>query len=456
MVAEVISHGRIYEVGGAVRDRFLHPDIEVKDRDYLVTGIPYDELTAILRRHGRVDLVGKSFGVIKFTQFVGDKSHTFDITLPRREHSTGVGHKDFEVNFDPALPVEEDLTRRDFTINAMAIELSGDRLVDPLNGMADLKKRLLRMTTPDSFKEDPLRMLRAVQFAARFDLDIEPVTRAALESSTNLISSISAERIAEELTKLLTLSEKPSQGLRLMQQTGLMRLILPELEVGVGVDQPGGYHAYDVFEHSMRCIDACPPRLHLRLAALFHDIEKPRSKRLVEDGATFYGHEVMGADTAHDVLTRLRFSNDLIAQVVTLVERHMFTTAVTDKGLRRLVRKVGVELIFDLLDLRRADVIAQGMGGKTDDVDVFEEQIREELSHKPPFSYSDLALNGHDIMKMFGISPGPKVGDVLEYLMEQVLDNPSSNTKEVLESLARAYYQRRTVNSVTGSEENVL
>jgi tRNA nucleotidyltransferase (CCA-adding enzyme) len=455
-VAEVLAHGRIYEVGGAVRDRFLQPGLEVKDRDYLVTGIPYDELTAILRRFGRVDLVGRSFGVIKFTQFVNDHSYTFDITLPRREHSTGVGHKDFAVNFDPHLAVEDDLVRRDFTLNAMAVELGSDRLVDPLGGMTDLKERRLRMTSAGSFQEDPLRMLRAVQFAARFELEIEPVTLAAIKASAAQIRTVSAERVAEELTKLLTLSEKPSKGFRLMQATGLLSEILPELEISLGVDQPGGYHAFDVFEHTLRCIDACPRKLNLRLAALFHDIEKPRAKRLVEDGATFYGHEVLGANTARDVLYRLRFSNDVIAEVGTLVERHMFTTAVTDKGLRRLVRKVGVDLIFDLLDLRRADVIAQGMGGKTDDVDQFEHEIREELAHKPPFSYSDLALNGHDIMKMFGIPPGPTIGDVLESLMEQVLDNPSNNTKEVLESLAREYYQMRTANSAKGSEENDL
>jgi tRNA nucleotidyltransferase (CCA-adding enzyme) len=456
-VDAISARGRIYEVGGAVRDRFLQPDLVVKDRDYLVTGIPYDDLTAILRRHGRVDLVGRSFGVIKFTQTVDDQTCTFDITLPRREHSTGVGHKDFAVSFDPSLAVEDDLVRRDFTLNAMAVELGNDRLVDPLGGMADLKNRCLRMTTAGSFTEDPLRMLRAVQFAARFELETEPATLEAIKSSATLIRTVSAERIAEELTKLLTLAERPSRGLRLMYETGLMLEVLPELEAAVGIDQPGGYHAYDVFEHTLRCVDACPKSsLRLRLAALFHDIEKPRSKRLTDDGATFYGHEVLGADTAHDILVRLRFSNELIAQVVTLVERHMFTTAVTDKGLRRLVRKVGVELIYDLLDLRRADVVAQGMGGKTDDVDRFEHEIREELAHQPPFGYADLALNGYDIMTMFQITPGPTIGEILEHLMEQVLDNPSSNTKEVLESLAREYYQRRNANSATGSEERKL
>ena len=446
-VSDILSRGRIYEVGGAVRDRFLTGNLEVKDRDYLVTGIPYDELTSILSRHGRVDLVGRSFGVIKFTQHRRDEVCTFDVSLPRREYSTGVGHRDFAVKFDARLPVEVDLSRRDFTVNAMAVALDNEQLIDPLGGLTDLRARRLRMTSPESFSEDPLRMLRAIQFAARFEFDIEADTFAAIRAQAPLISTVSAERINEELVKMLTRSERPSIGFRLMRECSLLREILPELESGIGVDQPGGFHAYDVFEHTLRCVDACDRTLRLRLAALFHDIEKPSSKRLTDDGATFYGHETLGAETARRVMTRLRFSNDLTDEVVALVERHMFTTAVTDKGLRRLVRKVGVDLIFDLLDLRRADVVAQGMGGRTDDVDVFEQQIRDELSRKPPFSFSDLALDGRDIMGLFGITPGPLVGEILDHLMEQVLDDPGRNTKESLETLARDYYQTRTEDS---------
>lgn len=452
-VGDILTRGRVFEVGGAVRDRFLNPNTKVKDRDYLVTGIPYDQLARILKNHGRVDLVGRSFGVIKFTQVRNQQPYTFDITLPRREHSTGTGHKDFEVAFDPDISVEDDLVRRDFTINAMAIALDSQELVDPLDGMVDLRKRRLKMTSPDSFTEDPLRMLRAIQFAARFEFEIEPETFRTLSENAALIQTVSAERVAEELTKLLTLAEKPSEGFRLMLATGLLHEILPELEDGVGVDQPGGFHKYDVFEHTIRCIDACDKSLRLRLAALFHDVDKPQSKRLTDTGATFYGHESLGARTVERVLSRLRFSKYLTHEVSTLVERHMFTTGVADKGLRRLIRKVGVDLIFDLLDLRRADVIAQGMGGSTDDVDRFEKDIREELSRQPPFSYSDLAINGRDIMRMFRIPPSPTVGAILEYLMEQVLDNPEHNTKEVLETLARNHYQTQIENSASDSEE---
>jgi tRNA nucleotidyltransferase (CCA-adding enzyme) len=441
VINAVLQEGNLYEVGGAVRDRLLFDAPIVKDRDYLVTGIPYDRLERLLRPHGRVDMVGRSFGVIKFTQFDGDNATTFDFTLPRKEFSTGAGHKDFSVTFDPNLSVEDDLVRRDFTINAIAYDIRNDQLIDPLRGRDDLDKRQIRMVYDDSFKDDPLRMLRAIQFAARFDFTIESGTYDAIVEHVSRVKSVSPERIAEELNKLLVLAKAPSVGFRMMQKTGMLRELLPEFDECVDVDQPGPYHMYDVFEHTLHAIDACPQRLRVRLAALFHDINKPQARRLTDTGATFYGHEVVGARTAKSVMKRLRYSNDMIDDVTSLVERHMFTTDVTDKGLRRLVKRVGVDLIFDLLDLRRADIQAQGRGGTWEDVDQFEQNIRDELAKKPPFSISDLAIDGHDIMKMFDLTPGPKVGAILNHLLENVLDNPEDNSREKLESIAREFYQ---------------
>lgn len=441
VVDTILHHGRIYEVGGAVRDRLLGRDDAVKDRDYLVTGIPYDDLTRLLKKFGRVDLVGKSFGVIKFTQFRDEAPHTFDIALPRKEHSTGVGHQDFAVNFDSGISVEDDLVRRDFTINAMAWALDSSDLVDPLGGKLDLENKILRMTSPESFVEDPLRMLRAIQFAARFEFAIEPETFKAIRENAQLISTVSAERIAEELTKLLVLAKQPSNGFRLMHDCHLLGHVLPELEDCYGVDQPGGFHQYDVFEHTIRAIDNCKPELRIRLAALFHDIRKPQARRLVDKGATFYGHEMAGAKTAKYVMHRLRFPNDLGTEVGKLVEMHMFTTDVTDKGMRRLIRRVGIDLIFDLLDLRRADVAAMGMGRTTEDVDVFEKQIRDEIEKKPPFGLKDLALSGSDLMEMLDIPPGPVVGKILDHLLERVLDVPEDNTPAKLKVFAREYYR---------------
>ena len=446
LISAVQKSGKIYEVGGVVRDRLLLHDKPTKDSDYLVTGIPYDNLTKILRKFGRVDLVGRSFGVIKFTQTTDDVQHTFDLTLPRKEYSTGVGHKDFSVSFDPSLSVEEDLKRRDFTINAIARVIDSGELIDPLGGVKDLANKTLKMISDKSFEEDPLRMMRAVQLSARFNLIIEDNTLSSLKEHHALISSISAERIAEELNKLLIQAKEPSKGFRLMHATGLLTDVLPELEECVGVDQPGGFHRWDVFEHTILTIDECRQNLRLRLAALFHDIRKPQHKETKDDGCTFYGHEIGGAKTAGRWLRDYRYPHDLTNEVVTLVERHMFTSDVMEKGLRRLIRKVGLDLIFDLLDLRRADVVAQGMGGSTDDVDELEARIRHEIDKKSPFGLKDLPISGSDLMKLLKLESGPAIGEILNHLLERVLDYPEKNITSELENMAKDYYQENLNN----------
>jgi tRNA nucleotidyltransferase (CCA-adding enzyme) len=448
IIQAILKKGRIYEVGGAVRDKYISPILPDKDKDYLVTGVPLDELSSLLSGFGKVDLVGKSFGVIKFRPFREfDGQHVFDIALPRKEYSTGPGHKDFKVEYDHNLRVEEDLSRRDFTINAMAEDLSTGELVDPLNGRTDIKKRLIRIANPDSFKDDPLRMLRGIQFAARFEFELERDTLRSLEENANLISTISPERIQEELNKLLLKAKYPSAGFRLMQRVGLLERIIPELAAGVGITQPGGYHAYDVFEHSILTADSAPRELVIRLAALLHDVSKPETKVPTQEGATFYGHEKRGSRIAQKVLRRLRYSNQIIEQVTLLVDKHMFTSGVTDKGLRRLIRRMGEELVFPLLDLRRADVVAQGKGGSTKDVDELEERIRLELERKPPFGLKDREVGGNEIMEAFKIPPSPLVGQVLNYLLELVLDDPELNQKERLMKEARFFIKSISANS---------
>ena len=433
VIKKILERGKIYEVGGVVRDKYISPILPDKDKDYLVTGIPMENLCSLLREFGKVDLVGKSFGVIKFLphkKYNGE--NVFDIALPRKEYSTGPGHKDFKVEFDHNLGVEEDLSRRDFTINAMAEDLSTKKLVDPLEGKKDIKKKLIRITNPNSFKDDPLRMLRGVQFSARFEFNLEERTFESLCENVDLISYVSPERIQEELNKLLLKAKYPSTGFRLMQRTGLLRKIFPELEAGVGVDQPGGYHAYDVFEHSIQAVDYAPRELVIRLAALFHDVSKPECRELTEDGSTFYSHDKKGARVTKKILEGLRYSNEIIEKATLLVDKHMFTTGVTDKGVRRLIRKMGGELVFSLLDLRRADVVAQGKGGETRDVDELEERIRLEIERKPPFGVKDLEVNGNDIMSKFDLQPSPLVGQILNHLLEMVLDDPDLNKKEIL------------------------
>lgn len=432
-----------------MRDRIISPILPDKDTDYLVCGIPMEELCSLLSKFGKVDLVGKSFGVIKFTpykRFSEEKEpKTFDIALPRKEYSTGVGHKDFKVEFDHNLKVEDDLRRRDFTINAIAYDLQAKKMIDPLAGKKDIKRRLIRMTNPNSFKDDPLRMLRGVQFAARFEFEIEKNSYESLCENAKLIKTVSAERVQEELNKLLTKAKYPSTGFRLMHKTGLLKEILPELEACMGVEQPGGYHKYDVFEHTLLTVDSAPRDLVIRLACLFHDISKPQTRALTKDGATFYGHEKKGARITKKILQRLRYSNEIIETVTLLVDKHMFTMGVTDKGLRRLIKKATPEHIFELLEVRKADIIAQGRGGDTKEVDEFEKWIKEEIERKPPFGLKDLKINGDIIMQKFGLQPGPPVGKVLNHLLDKVLDEPEFNQEDKLLKEAEDFLRRHSL-----------
>jgi poly(A) polymerase/tRNA nucleotidyltransferase (CCA-adding enzyme) len=437
---EILKQGRLYQVGGAVRD-FLLTGKETAEKDYLVTGISLERLTEVLKESGKVDLVGKSFGVIKFTPFSEEERRTFDIALPRREHSIGPGHRDFEVQFDHTLKVEDDLGRRDFTVNALAKNLGTGELIDPFNGQKDIQRRIIRQVFPEAFSEDPLRMLRAAQFAARFGFEIETDTFQSLKKNAYLISSVSPERIQDELNKLLLKADRPSLGFHLIQKSGLLRHILPELEACAGIDQPGGWHRFDVFEHTLLTIDNCSQNLVIRLAALFHDINKPQTRVLVAEGATFYGHEIIGARTAEKVMSRLRYSNETINVVRLLVDKHMFTTNITDKGLRRLIKKTEGR-IFELLELRKADILAQGRGAEgVKEIEEFEKLVREEIARKPPFGLKDLKIDGHVIMEKFGLSPGPAVGKVLNHLLEKVLDDPQFNQEGLLLKEAEGFLQ---------------
>ncbi len=444
ILKEILKKGKIYEVGGTVRDFFIFGK-ESEEKDYQVSQIPMDELISLLAKFGRVELVGKTFGVIKFTP----KGHkkTYDVALPRKEFSTGVGHKDFQVTFDHNLKIEEDLSRRDFTINAMARDLSSEQIIDPFEGRKDIQRKIIRMISPQAFLEDPLRMLRGIGFSARFEFEIEEKTFQAMQSNSKLITSVSPERIQDELNKLLLRAKKPSLGFRLMHKSGILKEILPELENCVGVDQPGPFHKYDVFEHTLYTVDNAPQNLIIRLSALFHDICKPQTKVVTEDGATFYGHEKFGSELVEKILGRLRYSNEIISAVTLMVSKHMFTTSVTDKGLRRLITKTEGR-IFDLLELRKADIIAQGRGdaGVADIVE-FEQRVREELERKPPFSVRDLKVNGNDLMKKFKLSPGPVIGKILNHLLEKVLDEPKFNEKKKLLKEAGDFLKKEQVKT---------
>lgn len=435
--------GLVYEVGGTVRDRLLdHPS---KDRDYLACRLTIKQLTQILNPYGKVALVGQMFGVVKFVPFQ-HPDQIIDFSLPRKERSTGIGHRDFEVDFDPNLPVEADLGRRDFTINAMAMNIETEEIIDPFGGRDDLKSKVLRQVFPKTFEEDPLRLMRAIQFAARFGLAIEGQTRAAMKQHADMIKTVSPERISEELKKLF-LAHKPSVGLDMMSELGLLSLIFPEIAAIKGIEQdkqPGD----DVYGHTMRALDAARGdhaignrgNPELMFAVLLHDIGKAVTSRYHEPShrVVFFGHQLASARMARHIMRRLKIETIGVnpKNVTRLIENHMFETKAffTDRAIRRFINKVGKDYIFMLIDLRLAD----NRGGKhphgIKGVERLRNRIQEELDKKPPFGPADLAIDGHDIMAA-GIPEGPMIGAMLKQLVEMALDDPKLNTREQLLAL---------------------
>lgn len=436
---------QIFEVGGTVRDRLLGR--KTKDRDYLVRNLTIKQITRVLSPFGKVALVGQSFGVIKFTPHQNHDT-IIDFTLPRKERSTGIGHRDFDVAFDPFLPVEEDLGRRDFTINAMAMDVKTEKIIDPYRGQKDLAARKLRQVFPMAFEEDPLRILRGIQFATRFKLSIEEETFSSMKKNAHLIATVSPERISEELKKLF-LADTPSAGFKMMEQCGLLPHIFPELAALRGIEQdkqPGE----DVYDHTMRALDAARSdpnmenrgNLDLLFAVLLHDIGKSKTSRYHEPSkrVVFFGHQIVSARMAKRILKKFRVETigvD-INNVAKLITNHMFETKpfFSERAIRRFIHKVGKELMPLLLDLRLAD----NRGGKhphsIKGVLNLRKRIKEELERKPPFGPKDLAIKGNDIMGL-GIPQGPLVGAILQQLVFLVLDNPELNTREQLLALVK-------------------
>ena len=432
--------GKVYEVGGAVRDRLLgHPS---KDADLLVTGLAAKELERLLGKFGDVQLVGQSFGVLKF-QPKGHVGEAIDVALPRTERSTGHGHREFEVQFDHTLPVEVDLGRRDFTVNAIAVEVKSGAIVDPHGGREDLSHRRLRMVFGRAFEEDPLRILRGIQFVARLKLHVEAVTREAMKKNAHLVATVSPERIVQELKKLL-LAETPSVGFYLMREVGVMKHILPELDALTGVPQPGKEKVGDAFDHTLKVLDAAradaalehPGDPTLMIAALFHDLGKATTAKLEASGRlTFHGHQFVSKKLARRRMEQLKIQQMGVSpdEILVLVENHMFDTGpeFTDKALRRFARKIGVPLVFKQIDLRIADNRGGAHPHNIRKPLNLRRRIREELDRKAPFGLKDLAISGHDLLEA-GYAPGPKLGQKLNELLELVLDDPSLNTREEL------------------------
>lgn len=437
--------GSVYLVGGAVRDELLGR--VSKDQDFLVRGMHLDRLTDLLNAMGRANVVGEAFGVVKFKPFGSERE--YDFALPRKERSTGSGHRDFEVVSDPFMNVEDDLGRRDFTANAIAMDVASGEIIDPFGGVEDCRDKVLRLVFPGAFVDDPLRMLRAAQFSARFGMKLDRELAASMRANAHLIDTVAPERIAGEFCKLLT-APVPSMGLKYLYGLGLLARIMPELTENAFIGQPAKYHKCNAMAHGFIACDEVPyganeaRMVYLRLLALIHDIGKKRTRTFKEDGTpTFLGHDDVGADMALALLTRLRFSAVPgyyipVDRIVFLIRNHMFNCDCDDsaKTKRKFMAKTGRAFVFDQIRLRIADRLAKGL-----DVDVsewvrFARQIRV-LGHgvRAAFDIRSLAVNGNDIMNHLGIKPGKQVGVVLNNLFQAVLDDPTLNNRDSLLAL---------------------
>lgn len=438
--AGVLEAGELYRVGGAVRDRLLGlPD--VADTDFLVRGVAPTVLEGILAQHGAWSMVGRAFGVYKFTP---RSTHvTVDIVYPRTEASTGVGHRDFEVHSDWTLPIESDLGRRDFTVNAIAERVPGGEIVDPFGGRADLQRRVLRMIFPQAFEEDPLRILRGARFAARFEMVVEAATLAAMKGAAALLATVSAERVQDEFSKALTQCEAPSRAFDLLHEIGSLSAWLPELDRCAGVTQ-NEYHPDDVYWHSLKVCDAAPRgRLLVRWAALLHDLGKVDARQvLFEDGVSrvvFYGHETLSAEMAETILSRLRYPRDFTAACRHLVAEHMYRYEVTWKAstVRRFMRRIGDENLDDLLALREADCRSRHLEDELSHLAELRARIEEERRARAVLRVTDLAVDGRDVMRETRMLAGPAVRRVLEDLLDRVTETPELNTRERLLDILR-------------------
>ena len=433
---EILERCELYLVGGVVRDLFLGRAHETLDFDYIVSGIDEDDLLALLGEIGRADLVGKSFGVIKFRT---PEDLTVDIALPRTEVSTGPGHRDFKVVSDPDLPVASDLERRDFTINSMALSLRDFKLVDPLGGAKDLEKRILRVNRDTSFVEDPLRILRGVQFMGRFDLEVERGTKALMERDRDLLETVSMERVKAELNKMMLLADRPSVGYIFMHETGILPLVIPELEVTWGIEQ-NEFHPDDVFHHSIKSCDFAEKELLIRWCALLHDLGKPKMKMEHEGRTVFYGHEEESARLAGEILTRLVFPVSFVNSAKHLIANHMFmiTEEWSDSAVRRFIARVGPDNLDDLFEIRKADGGSRGDRGIGEEVEYSRNRVDNVMREETAFKRNDLAVTGADVMEIAGIETGPEVGVILDGLLEAVLDHPEYNSREKLVELIKS------------------
>jgi poly(A) polymerase/tRNA nucleotidyltransferase (CCA-adding enzyme) len=437
------SHGHeAYLVGGAVRDMIRGKD--AADWDIATDASP----EKVCSMFHRVIPTGIAHGTVT----VHFLKHEIETTTYRTESSYSDGRHPDSVSF--ASNIEEDLSRRDFTMNAIAISLETGEIVDPFFGQNDIKHKIIRAVgnPRERFLEDGLRPIRAIRFASQLSFSIEKNTFEAIcaDDVRKVTEIISLERFRDEFLKILK-SEKPSVGLKLLEQTGILQYFIPEFSACRGCIQGDGrcFHDFDVADHLFYACDGAPAKKPLvRLAALLHDIAKPDVKRIETFNGneifTFYEHENVGAKKTEQIMTRLKFSNAEIATVCHLVKNHMFhyESAWTDAAVRRFLMRVGRENVEDLFDLRLADVYGMHnvkvseLSPTVSNLNELSDRIKAVECENSALSLKDLAVNGSDLIKI-GIKPGKKLGWILNELLESVVDEPDANTKERLIFIAK-------------------
>lgn len=435
-----------YPVGGCARDFLL----EKKPKDWdITTNAQPAEIQKIFPH----SFYNNKFGTVTIINdnATEDCLKNIEITTYRIDADYSDKRHPDEVKFTSSL--KEDMARRDFTINAMAIKVESQKLktsppankkelkrvefeiIDFFSGQKDLKGKIIKAVGDPNkrFQEDALRMLRAIRFSAQLGFKIENKTLKAIQQNSALLKFVSQERIRDELVKII-LSDTPSEGIEALRKTKLLPYIIPELELGVGVSQ-NHHHIYTIYEHCILSLKHCPSqKLETRLAALLHDIAKPQTKAGTGPNSTFYNHDFVGAKFTKKILKRLKFSGEIIDKTSLLVKNHMFyynVDEVSEAGIRRLIRRTGKENLKDLMDLRIADRLGSGVPKAKPYKLRHLEYLIEKVS-KDPISPKMLKINGRDIIKILDISPSPKVGAILKVLLSEVIEDPTKNTKEYL------------------------
>ncbi len=423
-----------YIVGGCVRDLIIGR--KPKDWDVTTNATP-DQIIECFEH----TFYENKFGTVGVVFEEGKDESVVEVTPYRTEKGYTDGRRPDAVSY--STDIKDDLQRRDFTMNAVAYDPISDACVDLYDGIKDIQSKTIRAVgdAQERFQEDGLRVMRAVRFASELGFTINTETEKALFDSRNMLAKIAKERIRDEFNKLL-LSDIPMSGVFMLQKYGLLEYIVPELEEGLKTEQNQA-HSYTVYEHLLRSLQCAADKgysLELRLSALFHDIGKPKSRRYSDEKRdyTFYGHEVIGAKMTEVILKRLKYPTIVLEKVVKLVRWHMFfsdTEEISLSAVRRMVVNVGKENIWDLMNLRICDRVGTGRP-KEDPYRLRKYKSMLDQVLMDPVSVGMLKIDGTLLMKQLGMEPGPKIGMILNALLEEVLDDPSLNTDQYLKNRA--------------------